>query len=391
MSTGNLKIRILSYHHIPNNGAFLYALALETWLRNVFAPADVKTLDYRSLRLAAYEFLKWLKWMPGAPFFYARRGRMWERELQDHLNLDRDFPRLAGSERLQHLFASRYDALVVGMDVWCMINGTERPVFPNLYWLPEKLDIPKIAYGVSAYNSDRRLIEKFGGQIGEALDGFDVIGARDMFTYEMVQKYRQRKDGLVELIPDPTFILKRVPTRAAEKLAGLGVDLSRPTLGLLFYGDNRLSREIRKHYQHKGYQILALGMYNPAADINLGHVLTPLEWAETLGLMTFCISDRFHGTIFCLKNQTPFVCVEKERALPRQQSKVYDLLKTFNLEMCYHNPSDAGFDIRQFLALADEVESAWQPELSLGVPEKLESLRQAHEDFSAKMRAVLGK
>ncbi len=61
---------------------------------------------------------------------------------------------------MQHYFENHYNMLVVGMDIWCLINGTERPKFPNIYWLPEKMAIPKIAYGVSSYNSNPILIKK---------------------------------------------------------------------------------------------------------------------------------------------------------------------------------------------------------------------------------------
>lgn len=249
------------------------------------------------------------------------------------------------------------------MDVWCIIQGTQRPAFPNIYWLPEKTSLLKIAYGVSGYHSDPQLISQAANQIGENLDEFEVIGARDHFTLNMVEKYRQRKSGLIDLIPDPTFTYKLKDTGVAGKLASLGVDLNRPMLGLLFYGDDQLSNEIQAHYHAKGYQILALGMYNPTADFNLGHLLTPFEWADAFRLLNFCISDRFHGTVFCLKNNTPVICLEKERHLPRHQSKILDLLNRFDLQHCYHNPADEDFDNARFLSLADEIENAWRTSL----------------------------
>ncbi len=367
----------------------MFAFSLLKLLQRECSSFDVKTLDYKSKRLATYEFLKRFKLFQKTPFFYAKRARLWSKQVETHLALDKNFPHFASDRILQKYFTNHYAAIVVGMDVWCIINGTERPGYRNIYWLPERIDIPKIAYGVSAYNSDLQLIQRYARQIGENLDGFDVIGARDHFTYELVQKYRHRKDGLVEMIPDPTFTYEIINTGVAKKLESLGIDLSQPTLGLLFYGNDKLSSEIQSHYKSKKYQILALGMYNPVADFNLGHVLTPFEWAETFRYLSFCISDRYHGTIFCLLNHTPFISLEKDHHLHQEQSKIYDLLTGFNLESCYRNPADENFESTRFFAHANEIESSWEQSFKPGIQPKLESRKKMHFDFAHSLKEQL--
>jgi len=386
MVTSTSKIRLLTYHHIPNNGAFLFAHSLLNLLQKEFPSADIETLDYRTRRLAAYEFMKRFKPLKGIPRFYDIRARLWNREMQGHLPLDTNLPHWANIKSLQQFFAREYTAVVTGMDVWCIIKGTQRPALPNIYWLPEKTSLLKIAYSVSAYHSNPQLISQVADQISNNLDGFEIIGARDHFTFDMVHKYRQRKSGLVDLIPDPTFTYELKHTGVVDKLASLGVDLTQPMLGLLFYGDDRLSNEIQAHYHAKGYQILALGMYNPAADFNLGHLLTPFEWADAFRLLNFCISDRFHGTVFCLKNNTPVICLEKEQYLPSQQSKIFDLLSSFGLQHCYHNPADTDFNSARFLSLADELEKAWQTYFAPDISENIARKQQLLADFTQKIK-----
>ena len=166
------------------------------------------------------------------------------------------------------------------------------------------MDIPKIAYGVSGYNSDASLIQFHQDKITKYINDFEIIGSRDRFTHQMVTGHRTRSDGLVEMLPDPTFLYEIKPTGIGDKLSSLGVDLTRPILGTLLFGNTELAKEIQANYTAKGYQILALSMYNPYADINLGHLLDPFEWAEVFQYLNFCVSDRFHGTLFCLKNHT---------------------------------------------------------------------------------------
>jgi len=382
------KMGILSFHHIPNNGAFLFAFALSKLLQKECG-FDVSVIDYKSPRLAAYEYLKRFKFTQRIPDFYMKRARMWEKQVKAHLKLDNNFPRFVSEKKLQKFLAEQYDMLVTGMDVWCLVGGTERPKFPNIYWLPEPTTIPKVAYGVSAYNSAMDLIQHSSAHISEYLDGFDVIAARDRFTLDLVQTHRKRTDGLVDLIPDPTFTYEFQNTNVAEKLMSLGIDLNRPLLGLLLFGDEPLSQKIHEHYKAKGYQIVAMSMYNAIADFNLGHVLTPFEWAETFRYLSFCITDRFHGTIFCLLNQTPFVSLEKDRHLPREQSKLHDLLKGFGFEGLYYNPTDEAFSATHFLSNVDEVETSWDEAFKPNIHPIIETHKQKHTNFILKMKSEL--
>lgn len=386
MDNNQKKVRILSFHHIPNSGAFLFAYSLLNIFKNGFEDFDVKLLDYKSKRLAAYEYAKRYKFTQKIPLFYFQRAQMWGEQIKKFLDVDTQLPYFSGEKSLQHLFAKKYDALVVGMDVWCITQGSERPQFPNIYWLPEKTKIPKIAYGVSAYESDPDLIQRSSKEIGEYLNGFDVIGVRDSYTYQMIHDHRGRQDGVVEQIPDPAFLYEVGGTQVAEKLRSAGLDLDRPILGLLMFGNKKLSAQIRAHYKTRGYQIVALNMYNSSADFNLGHILTPFEWAEAFRYLSFCITDRFHGSIFCLKNKTPFIGLEYNQSLPRTQSKLFDLLGGFGFDSLYFNQADNNFRSEQLLAHADEVKNAWQSSFAPHIDRQIETRKQAHFDFIAKIK-----
>jgi hypothetical protein len=179
-------------------------------------------------------------------------------------------------------------------------------------------------------------------------------------------------------------------TGVADKLARAGVDLSRPMLGLLLHGGEELSEKVATHYHARGYQIIAPSMYNAHADFNLGHVLNPLEWAEVFGLFSFCITDRFHGTIFCLKHQIPFMTLQKEAHLPLAQSKTHDLLREFGLETCYANPHEEDFRVGELLGKAGEIESGWGDAQRNDIREKIQAQKKRHGDFIGRMKAELG-
>jgi hypothetical protein len=383
------KFRILSFHHITNNGAFLFAYSLCKLFQEEIRTADIKIINYKSPRLAFYEYLKRFNFLQGIPLFYWRRSQIWQDFIKKNLDLDGRFPHSINIAKIQRYLSKHSDVLIVGMDVWCIVTGTERPLFPNIYWLPERMEIPKIAYGVSAYNSENNLVKIHQEKISKYLNGFDVIGSRDRFTHNLVTRYRTRSSGLVERIPDPTFHFQIKPTNVRDKLSQIGLDFERPILGLLLFGHRELSQEIKRHFQSKGYQIIALSMYNPFADFNLGHLLNPFEWAEAFQLLSFCITDRFHGTIFCLKNQTPFICIEKDAVLPKSQSKIFDLLSEFNLTNCYVNPTDEDFSPPRFLQLAAEIESNWNECFKPDILPKIEIICNHHLEFIQKMKIEL--
>ena len=166
-----------------------------------------------------------------------------------------------------------------------------------------------------------------------------------------------------------------------------GIDLDKPILGILIYGKDDFSNKIRDYFKSKGYQIVALSMYNPYADLNLGHILDPFEWAEVFKYLTFCISDRFHGTIFCLKNKTPFVSIEPIATL-QKESKLYSLLNDFDMLQCYENIDEGTFDMDLFLDKCVELENSWNGYANK-INSKLEDMKNRNDDYIKKIKEVL--
>jgi hypothetical protein len=130
-------------------------------------------------------------------------------------------------------------------------------------------------------------------------------------------------------------------------------------------------------------------MYNPFADINLGYALDPLQWAEFFGLLTFCVTDRFHGTLFCIKNEIPFISLDNEK-ITRDQSKIYDLLTDFNLTSCYSHLYEEGNSIPQLLSRIGDIERNWENSLKKSIGPTLTRMRVKNAEFSEKMRIRLG-
>jgi polysaccharide pyruvyl transferase WcaK-like protein len=130
-------------------------------------------------------------------------------------------------------------------------------------------------------------------------------------------------------------------------------------------------------------------MYNPYADINLGHVLNPFQWAEIFGLLSFCVTDRFHGTVFCIKNEIPFISLENEN-IPRDQSKLFDLLTDFNLDSCYEHIDENKNSTSRLISHINEIEGNWEKSLRPSIKPTLLDMQERFRQFSDQMGVLLG-
>jgi hypothetical protein len=190
-------------------------------------------------------------------------------------------------------------------------------------------------------------------------------------------------------VPDPAFMFKIDPADASQILKKYGISNDRPLMGLLLYGKPEFSRSIYQHYRSKGYQVINFNMFNPYVDINLGHKVDTFDWAALFQHLNFCITDRFHCSVFCIKTNVPFVSVEPYEPKRPAQSKILDLLKDFDLTDCYQNTYHHNFNLKYFLALCEEIESDWEKTFQDNVKQKLGETITKHVVFLDLIRAIL--
>ncbi|OJX38316.1 MAG: hypothetical protein BGO78_09935 [Chloroflexi bacterium 44-23] len=354
-----MKIRLLTYHFIRNNGAALYCYSLYHALKRVFPQADIKFIDYRPLNMHLVEELKVFKPLPGEPFFYWYRNRVFNHFVRDHLPLTQPYSLLLSPKQFfKKLKKSDIDCLIVGMDVWCLTKGLERTSFPSAYWL-QTAPYYQAAYAVSAYKTEMALLDRYEAGISARLGNFQLIYTRDEFTQNLVNTLNHNPAVQVKKVPDPTFLLDVAVNGLKEKLEKMGVDFSKPLVGVLLHGHEEIMLSIYKHFHSAGYQVIALSMYNHHADLNLGHLLDPLEWAATFAFFQFCVTNRFHGTILCLKNKIPFLALLSEQLDAPINCKIRDLLESFNLLDCYQDTTSASFNLEGMLKAIKRVQSLW--------------------------------
>lgn len=385
-------IRIITNVHIPNNGGVLFVDSLTRALAEKFPDNDIKVIDYIPLNMQFNIFKKFVKPFRKAPLYYLQRYVLFEKFTNAHLALERSLP-LNKSYRslVGHLEKQNYDAIIVAMDIWNVNDDLSYLAkFPNIYWLSETIASKKIAYAISGYRSDPRHVDQHSDQIRAKLNGFDLIGVRDDLTEELVKDRSIDPAILVERVPDLTFLYQPQPTQVLKRLTDYGINISQPILGLMVYRKDELSKRIREVYKAKGYQIIALSHYNPFADVNLGHRLTPFEWAEVIKHLTFCITDRFHGSIFCLLGDTPFVAIEPYPLVASiKNSKIFTLLSEFEMSECRLDVLTQPVDYDQFFRQLEAITNDWEEKYSSKIKKKVAEMQARNKAFLDQIETVL--
>jgi hypothetical protein len=273
-------------------------------------------------------------------------------------------------------------AIVVGSDVlWRFrffpyLGGfmrIQRPGFytpvPNVYWPDDSVNVPRISYAASVGASDWRHMP-FGvrRRLRRILSGFAAVSVRDTRTLRFLEWLDKSVARRTALVPDPTWATDLLPLVDAEelkaRLVAAGVDFSRPRAGFVT-GSCDSARSCADHLRRRGYQIIGITTANDFSDVRLcDHGFHPLQWARLFGFMDLVVSERMHGTIFCLQNDTPVVALDINDADGDPDTKIVDLFRGFGLDR-FCLPKTTSSAAQLIAACEDVIAAPWNwPEIA---------------------------
>ena len=325
-----MKIGILTYHRSINYGAFLQAYALQKYVQRIMGTsATVELIDYHSKK-AHDAYLSVLK----------HEGRWDVQKIYQYIQFVRCVNCLPKSKnklisddlaKIQNFFKKEaYDLIIVGSDEIWKVNGMRG--FPNAYWVSFDLGKTiKASYAASSRNEIGMLKDRQKEYMRDALQQFSYIGVRDRITEGLVNNLNTSIESALNC--DPTFLYAfkydkdtyrkkfKKKYRIAENKKMIGIMIP----------DDKLCDRIKQKYG-KAYVVISVLDKLATADYNLLG-LTPFEWVKTIGIMDMLVTNRFHGTVFAIKNHVPFLSVDDYDAIDK--SKIYDLLTRCGLEHHY--------------------------------------------------------
>jgi hypothetical protein len=219
------------------------------------------------------------------------------------------------------------DLMIIGSDE--VFNYTQNHVFGYVpAFFGHGINAKSIvSYAASAGYATPKDVENDNMQkeLTEGFAKFDYIGVRDKNTYELVSRYSSAQP---KYVIDPTLLYD-----FNTEVPGQSI----PSGYLLVYAyDGRLDapddvEKIRAFANAKGLRIVSVGFYHEWCDENL--VLSPFEVLSVFKHASYIVTDTFHGTIFSIKNQKPFVSLlRKENRWGSNSNKLGFLLSQLGLE-----------------------------------------------------------
>ncbi|MCA4806987.1 polysaccharide pyruvyl transferase family protein [Myroides odoratimimus] len=232
---------------------------------------------------------------------------------------------------LDYVYNNQIEALVVGSDqVW-------RPGYvSNIYheffsFLPKESKVKRISYAASFGTDKCEYNEKELTVCSELLKRFDAVSVREESGIELCNKYLKRDDAQVVL--DPTLLLEKedylavVKNQLVEKkgVYTYVLDSSKEKKAIIEAVCSQLNLETFSN-QPKFSEV---GSKGKSSNLN-DYIFPPIEdWIEGFYRSSFVVTDSFHGTVFAILFNKPFIAIVNQK---RGKSRFESLLKLIGLE-----------------------------------------------------------
>lgn len=323
-----MKIGILTYHRSHNYGAYLQAYSLSHALNDIEG-ISCEIINY-NLEKEDKIYKKRIYKRPIYARVYNQQDKMFEVAQQEQL-LSGELYLDDNYENILNIIENKYDVLVAGSDeIWRIASRG----FPNVYWIPGKHNFVKMSYAASGRMSLDKVTADQQKTLSQLYTDFSYIGVRDEATKIFVEKLCP--DINIHRNCDPAFLYHRFKDKSGlrheicekwnlnEKKKIIAIMYDRPEV------IGKLRRRLGKNYQ---FVCIARPMWN--ADINLCSV-TPFEWVDIIGGCDYLVSSYFHGMLFAVNQNTPFVVIDRRADRNNiLNSKLYDFLKYTGIEERY--------------------------------------------------------
>ena len=234
-------------------------------------------------------------------------------------------------EGVKNINSNKYDVVIVGADTLLELHRM-KPDTISFYWLSKKINAKKFMIASSARDTTYdALSNKQRELLKETINNFNLIGVRDDATYRLINSLETKLTDSIEKVPDPTFTLDVDYTHIEKYLTHKKITIPQKTVCLNFSLDDKWIKDVVYELKKENYTIAS---FRPAPFVDiLLNDLGPLEQLGIYRYFSVVITNRFHDTIFCLKNNTPFLTFPFDTSYitADNESKYQSLINTFGL------------------------------------------------------------
>ena len=330
-----MKILIITFTSGVNPGTIMQALGVQTAMKSLWPDAQVDFLDFPDFKsggisvrgkkdgivntikqksFAAYRFMKYIK-LRKKHFHYSEKV-----DLFDYTEA-------------QIAFIKEYDIAVIGSDT-ILEQAYSQGGMIGLNWMP--LPIKKIYFAASASPANFDSTDELKKVANEAM----FIGLRDELTIKyFIDKLGIDKDRIIKQ-PDPSYFLDISNFKLSRRYA------KRFTPGkkyaLYNFNSNFPHRRVLADLiREKGYVVVS-SAYNPYADICID-TIDAFEWAGVFPLIDIVVTERFHDSVFALRNEKPVIAIDWDpsRFAKGGDSKTLRILEDYGLQEYHFNLAES--------------------------------------------------
>jgi hypothetical protein len=340
-----MRIALVTYHFGYNEGTMLQAYASLKLLQRNFPNSQVDILDWRYPTKEKIAFQE-----PTTA-----RERAIRCFFDRKLALSKDVIRSPGPQEPYQYLHENYSLVVIGSDeVWRLgyssrfpfgIFGTQRenpwvPPFPNVYWpASEEFQLPCVSLSSSISDNDsikdipfrdRRLMRA-------ALLRISPMSVRDERTECFVKRILGSNHPDCRWMPDPTFSLimdhAGKARSARQQLDEIRNRSGRKIALIVSVRKNSRTTVLFSLLRANGYTTVSLSGSNDDSDFDLNdREIDPIEWAHFPQSADLVVTERFHGAVFAIRNNTPVIALGYRSQRSLIPSKLCDLFRRFGIQ-----------------------------------------------------------
>jgi hypothetical protein len=254
------------------------------------------------------------------------------------------------NRKLRQIAKQGYDAFIVGSDQVWRLNYSPDIFNFFLDFAINYKHIKRIAYGASFGLDEWHYPGKITGRCKKLIEKFDAVSVREHSAVDLCKLYFNIE---ARLVIDPTLLLTK------EDYLDLIKDGSsiKVKVGLYYYildmnDDSKALIDLISDYSKLDpYTVSPTEKRQKGKEFNINNCIYPPvpKWLEGFSKAEFIITDSFHGCIFSILFNVPFLVIgNRNRGLTRIES----LLETFNLSARLVSPID-GMNIKNIMTPID--------------------------------------
>jgi len=324
-----MKIGILTFHYGINYGGLFQAIALQQTLLKM--RQDVEIINY--VPSGSLKFKTWEKVGLHRNAFNIKSIASLNKiciKLKYASSIIRKFEIFRNKnlcmsaevdENTLDSIITRYDTIIVGSDqVWGPSQHSKMIYFLNTY------NGTKISYAVCC--ALNYIENKHREAIINALSSFKAISVRNQETFQFVKDLTNKN---VPIVADPTVLFdfnKYIKTDKEKKNYILTYTLGKAIPG----GHESVLKKIKEKYGNIPVYAIVIPVSNfetcPWAD-KVFYDVDPGKWLNLIVNATFIYTDSYHGVLFSLKFQKPFLAYYAEKL---RASRFLDLGRRYKIE-----------------------------------------------------------